>query len=460
MRLITSSILVFAGAIAFAPLQAQEASIDASKTEQVRAKLAKLTPEQKQATVLAAIKILEDGQKTAAEKVGAIRSLELLQSPDSVSALSKLLGDATLADEARAALQRIPSAAVPAALLGALRTTTDAKLQAGFLESLGRLREKSAVPVIADLLKSSKDVRVLEASVRALGSIGSAEAFAVLKNASLSPAQVELQKDVLLDIAEKLLSSSKSGADIASIKEVLENFSKDSADTDIRFSSWLLRIRYSLTDAGAALTSGDKVVRSAALAFLSSAQDTESSKTLITLIGTVKGADAKAVLGAIANRHLSAAAPALRSRIGSESDADTKAEFIKTLGQIGSAADVAFFAALLKEKGDFADAANEALKQVRGEGVPAAFVALITNASSGSEVRKELLGISYRRPLPQVTEGILPVLNDPDGDVRIEALKAVERLSSKANLPALEKVNATDKDVASRLQKLIKKLRG
>ncbi|MDR2844697.1 MAG: hypothetical protein LBV28_01235 [Puniceicoccales bacterium] len=446
-----SPAVLFAAALALAPAPAQAADVDAAKTEQVRAQLAKLSADEKKQVAAAAAKIVADASQPAAARIAAIRSLALLQEPTSVETLKKLFADAAVADEARAAIQRIPGPDSVSALLEGLGATKDPKLQAGFLESLGRLQAKSAVLTIKGFIGGPAS----EAAQRALASIASPDAFAALLTAPAS----ELRSDLVLDAAAKILvcpNCAKAAG--PAVLAALRDLSKGS-DADAAFSALLLRFRFQDADAAAALKSDNAVERRAASTFLNNSRDVESAAVLEKALASAQGNDLIAIVGAIANRDQKSAAPALLAKAKAETNAAVKSELLKALGQIGGADDVEFFSSLLGE-GEIGDAAKAALGQVRGTGVTQAFTKIVADKSVKIETRKALLDIIRRRDLRDAVVGLLPVLNDSEEDIRIGAIKIVEAFANKTQLPALEAAKPTQADTKGRLDAKIEKLKG
>ena len=460
ISLIPSTFLL-AGAIAMAPLHAQDATgtLDVAKPEYVRAALAKMTPAEKENAVLAATKRISDPGTDATSRVNLIRTLALLQSPESIPALRPLLNDATLGDEARYALQRIANPAANAALLSALRESTDTRIQIGLIESLATLREAAAIPTLKEFLKNTKTT---EAALRGLVAIGTVEAFAILRDATVAPALAELHRDLIVDISAKLLESSKSGLNRKEIFAALAKVSQNTEDAEASFAAWLLRFRFLDADAAAALTGSDPIARRAAAIFFNGSRDIESGKVLEKALLSAKSSDVEIISGALVNRNQTSAAPALRTRIGSEKEIAAKAGLIKALAQLGGAEDVPAFTQWAKAPAPVSDAAKEALRQVRGAGITKAFTNLIANTRTDKETRLLLLGIVIRRPLNQAVTELVPLLNDEDSDIRIETMKAVDRLATKEHIELLEKTQANlkDKTIATRVADRITKLRG
>ena len=442
--------VLFAAALAFVPTQVRAVDVDAGKTEQVRANLAKFSADEKKQVAEAASKIAADAAQTPAARVAAIRSLALLQEPSSVAFLKGLFANAALADEARAAIQRIPGPDSVSALLEGLGAAKDPKIQAGFLESLGRLQAKSAVLTIKGFIGGPAS----EAAQRALASIATPDAFSALLTAPAS----ELKNDLILDAAAKILVCPKCAETARPVVLAALRDLSCSSDADAAFSALLLRFRFQDADAAAALRSSNAIERRAASTFLNNSRDVESAAVLEKALASATGSDLIAIVGAIANRDQKSAAPALRARATAEKDANVKSELLKALGQIGGGNDVAFFAALLSDN-DVGDAAKAALGQVRGEGVAQAFTSIVADKSAKIEIRKALLDIIIRRELRDAVSGLLPVLNDAQEDIRIGAIKVVERFATKAQLSALEAASPTQADTKERLAAKIEKIK-
>ncbi len=118
------------------------------------------------------------------EKAIACRKLGEFGTPDAVPALASLLDDEVLATYARAGLERIPDPSAAAALRAALETT-EGELRVGVIDSLGVLRDETAVTALGKLA-GHDDVVVSEAALRALGRIASPEALEIVKAALAS----------------------------------------------------------------------------------------------------------------------------------------------------------------------------------------------------------------------------------------------------------------------------------
>ncbi|MDR0536050.1 MAG: hypothetical protein LBG65_06875 [Puniceicoccales bacterium] len=443
--------LLFAAALTFAPAGVQAADVDAVRTEQVRARLAKLSTAEKQQLAEAAAKIAADKSAALNVRVGAIRSIGLLQEASSVAFLRTLFTDAAVADEARAAIQRIPGPDSVSALIAGLALVKDPVLVSGFLEGLGSLRAASAVLTIKGFIGAPAPAS--EAAQRALAAIATPDAFEALKGAPES----DLKRDLLLDAAAKILVCPK--CDAATRANVLATLRAISSgqDKEAAFSAHLLRLRFQDADAATALNSASVEERRAATVFLQNSRDTESAKVLVASLEKASGDDLVSIAGAIAAQGLKNAVPAIKARVAKEDSTFVKGQLIKTLGQVGGAGDVAYLAGLLKAKDPVADAAKAALMGIRGQGVTDAFVALISDVNITRDNRLELLKIVRSRELRDAVPGLLSLLTDPEEDIRFGVLKIVDAFAIKAQLPLLKAAKTTP-DTAERLASKIKKL--
>ncbi|MDR2512972.1 MAG: hypothetical protein LBD01_04165 [Puniceicoccales bacterium] len=448
-----SPAILFAATAAFIVPQANAVDIAPIKTEQVRAKLAKLTTDEKQQLAKAATDIAADAQNTTEERTVALRTLGLLQDVSTVQPLKALLLDATLGDEARIALQRIPGEATIEAFLEGLSKSQNEIFKVGIVESLGTLRAKKAVAPLAELVKGTP--LLSEAAQRALASIATPAAFAALKTAADS----ELKSDLLLDAAAKILECPKCTSARGDVLAVLRQLSQNTSDADAVFTATLLRFRFQDDNVIDALRGNDANKKRAAAAFLGSSRDIESGKALEKAFAEAKDRELIPILGALVSRKQTSALPQLRSYVASEKDIVIKQELIKALGQLGDETDVPVFAQLLL-KDATKDAATEALSQVRGAGVVKAYIDLIADGKNSKKLRMSLLHVAIRRPLgSDSVPGLIPVLGDQDEDVRLEALKAIKRFATKAQLDVLQKITSSDERITAGIAELVGKLK-
>ncbi len=166
---------------------------------------------------------------TPAAKQFVCRELSIIGTEQSVSALAEMLTQKPASDQqphpadmARYALERIPGAAVDAALREAMAKTAG-KVKVGIINSLGERRDAKSAAAISKLLGDS-DEMVACAAAAALGKIGGPQATEALAKAKAT-ASGRLQMVVLdayLKCADKLAAEGKKKEANVIYKELYE----------------------------------------------------------------------------------------------------------------------------------------------------------------------------------------------------------------------------------------------
>lgn len=153
----------------------------------------------------AVAKQLEDLTYPALGRHLLIRSLGEVGGAESIPVLVKLIGsqDKIESDMARMSLQQIPGGEADAALVAALKASTDKNLRIGLIDSIGARRPASAVAPLSALL-DAPEAEVAAAAATCLGKIGDPVATKALGAARSKSTDKEAQKFLelaLLDIA-------------------------------------------------------------------------------------------------------------------------------------------------------------------------------------------------------------------------------------------------------------------
>lgn len=149
------------------------------------------------------------GNLNRAGKDFVCRQLILVGSGASAAVLSKWLGSAEDAQLARFALERIPGSDVRQALIDALGSVTGDQLL-GVISSLGARFEPESIPALTRLLGEANE-KVAIAAASALGDIRTADAAKAL--AAAKPSSDTLRSavtDARMSCAEGLLAAGKS----------------------------------------------------------------------------------------------------------------------------------------------------------------------------------------------------------------------------------------------------------
>jgi HEAT repeat protein len=148
------------------------------------------------------------------------RKLRIVGTTQSVEALAALLPDEETSHIARYALERIPDEKAAEAMRDALPKVSS-KLKPGIIGSLGARRDKNSLTVISKLLGDS-DIQVARAATQSLGLIGTSAAVKELSNfAKKASATMKLPvADACLVCAEQLLADGEKSEAVALYREL------------------------------------------------------------------------------------------------------------------------------------------------------------------------------------------------------------------------------------------------
>ncbi|MHC4227630.1 MAG: HEAT repeat domain-containing protein [Planctomycetota bacterium] len=148
------------------------------------------------------------------------RKLRIVGTTQSVEALAALLADEETSHIARYALERIPDEKAAEAMRDALPKVSS-KLKPGIIGSLGARRDKNSLTVISKLLGDS-DIQVARAAIQSLGLIGTSAAVKELSNfAKKASATMKLPvADACLVCAEQLLADGEKSEAVALYREL------------------------------------------------------------------------------------------------------------------------------------------------------------------------------------------------------------------------------------------------
>jgi len=368
-------------------------------------------------------------------KSEACRRLAVIGGPEVVEPLAAMLGDEKLSHMIRYALEPNPSPAVDDAFRGALAKLKGRPL-VGVINSIGVRRDAKAVAVLAGLLKDS-DSEVACAAAGSLGRIASPNAATALAAARSTVTTEPLRAAVIdgsLDLAGQRVCSGKT-ADAVKIYEQL------------RGEQWPRRARVGAlvgllsakSDATAlvvqTLSSKDTVLRGTVIARVPLLKGEGVSARLAELLPKLPADCQAPLISALADRGDQAAMPAIIKAASSDS-ANVRLAAIRALGKVGDVTCVDLLCKGLADgKGSEAQAAAGSLRLLRGDGVNPAILRAMKTAAPAP--RAVLIAVLADRK----AEGITPVLmagaRDRDASVQVAAIKALGRLGTPADLPAI-----------------------
>ncbi len=370
------------------------------------------------------------------EKADACRELALIASADAVPVLAGMLADEQLTHMARYAMETIPGSAVDDAFRAALGTLQGRPL-VGVIGSIGVRRDAKAVQPLSGLLRNA-DAEVAQATARALGSIGNAEAAKALNDALANvPAANQVafceglfrcaesleargERKQAMGIYDKLraLPSAPQQVRAGALRGAVLARGNDGVSLlvdAIRGSDFVLvaaAARTAMEIPGAALTK--------ALADELPKQTADKQILLIQTLG--KRADAGA-LPALFNLGRTAAGPV---RIAA----------IRDLPEIGHASAVPVLVELLwNADRAVAETARTCLAGFPGPEASSAVAALLTKGTV--EQRLVAMELVSRRRMNESIPTLRQAASDEDARIRAAALKRLGELGGLSELPAL-----------------------
>lgn len=369
------------------------------------------------------------------DKSEACRKLAVIGGPEVVADLAAMLGDEKLSHMIRYALEPNPSPSVDDAFRGALGKLKGRQL-AGVINSIGVRGDVKAVDALTGLLKDS-DPDVACAAAGSLGRIASPEAGAALATARSTVTTEPLRAAVIdgsLDLAGQWVRSGKT-ADAVTIYEQMRG---DQWPRRARVGA-LVGLLAAKPDATAlvveTIASKDPVLRGTAIARVPSLKGDGVSARLAELLPKLPADSQTLLIAALADRGDQAAMPAI-VKAASSSSADVRLTAIRALGKVGDVKCVELLCqAVAAGEGADAQAAAASLRLLQDDGVNPAILRAMKTAAPAP--RAVLIAVLADRK----AEGLTPVLmtgaRDKDAGVQIAAIKALGRLATPAELPAI-----------------------
>ncbi|MFO1490603.1 MAG: hypothetical protein U1F87_06765 [Kiritimatiellia bacterium] len=369
-------------------------------------------------------------------KEESCRALAQIGTRDAVPALAALLGSEELSHMARYALEPIPDPSVDEALRAALGQLKG-RLLAGVLQSIGVRRDAAAVPQLAGCL-ADPDAEVARAAAQALGNIATTAAVLALQTAlPTAPAAVQPQLcDALLHAAEVI----QTGGDGAAAAKIYDALQAGSTSPTVQAAalrgSVLARGRDGLPRLIAALNGGDEHLFAAALRTAIELPGTEVTQALATECSKMPEARQLLLLQTLGLRRDPAAAPSLEA-LARAGKPELRLAALGSLSQIGSAASVPVFAALIGDADPaVADAAQNALAGLPGPAVDTAIVALLDQQDA--KIRKVAVDMTGLRRIPGAVPVLLKTAADADPAVSGASLGA-ERSGRAGRDPGVDR---------------------
>jgi len=403
------------------------------------------TPAQRRIIEGKLLGVLADPKATPACKQFVCRALRRAGSAACVPAMAKLLADAELSDMARFTLQHLEGAEATEALMAAAEKLRG-DLRIGMVTSLGERRDARAVAILARLMAEG-DVKQARAAIRALGRVAGSQAAEALGRAKVAKGLATALADARLLCADRMLAD----GDAAAAGGVYEGLFTERNPMPIRIAA-LRGIVRSKKEAAAGtllalMSHREADLRRAANRFVIELHGPAATRALAAGLDSLPPAGQLVLLDALSFRADPAAAPQVTSLVASKTEA-VRLAAIRALAVVGDAGSVPVLAKAAAGGGAVGEAAIDSLNRLRGEGVSEAMGKLLD--SGDPAFRAGILGVLAARADKTMTPVMLKAARDSDRSVRAAAIKGLEVVAGKAELPALVALLCEAKDPGDR----------
>lgn len=391
--------------------------------------------------------ILQSGASIECKRF-VCRQLLFIGSDRSVPVLAGFLGDPTLADPARYALQRIASPAADAALRQAL-STTHGHPKVGVIYALSERRDRQAAPALIGCL-SDPDDAVAHAAMAALEKVGGRNAIQALQQAfeSATPPRRIWLAHALIARADRLLARDQKEA----AEEIFLPLFNPSETQAIRMAA----LRGLVTaDSNkyfhlllAILSNETDPLLAIAADHLRHLPGTELTRRTVAELPRLPAAARIRVVAALGDRQDPAALPAVAAAVRSDDDALSVAA-LTALASLGGADQVPLLADYVAvDHPDQRAAAQSSLNMLRGKDVDRRILQCIEQREIPTQ--NELIRCLGARVSTAAVPGLLEITRKGDPALRINAYKALGATAGINDLPALLERVAGAKQEAER----------
>ncbi len=372
----------------------------------------------------------------AATRIEAARQLAAMGGAEAVPELARLLTDAKRSHLARFALQAMPGPDAAAALRHAAPALKRALL-IGVINSLGERRDAESVGLLRGLLRDT-DPHIARAAAEALGKIGTLDAADALEKAMANaPAKVRpAVHQGLLDCAQRLAASGRRSR-AAALYHALRNSETSPA-------ARAAAMRGAILARGAAgvplllkqIESDDSDRALVALWIVArELPGAETTRALTDELSKLSLAKQAMLARALCSRGDEAALPELL-RLAAKGQKNVRLAGVRGLSQMPNPAVTAALVEMLSDPDkEIADAAQQVLVQLRGNGVDAAVTKVLERGPT--PVRLRAIQLLAARRVFDARPQLLDAARDDDPEVRLAALKVLRTLAGPADVDSL-----------------------
>ena len=374
------------------------------------------------------------------DKTRACQKLAVFGSEKAIPVLAGLLGDKTLGDYARIALEPIKSPKVDDTLRAAAGRLKG-RLLAGVITSIGARRDAKAVGALQKFV-SDKDKSVARAALFALGRIASDQASTILQQTlAKGPAQLRTDAaDAALAAAKIMLDAKQT---LAAVK-LYDAVGKSTVPTYVRTAA----VYGSLIAAGAdsleplmkLLRSDDPAMLAVAVRASRQLPGSEVSAKLATELGK-RPKHLTLLIETLTDRGDSGARKAVADLAANKTQT-VRIAAIKALGQIGDATTTPVLLKAAGARGDESAAALAALRSIEGDGTDAAILKGMTAAKG--DLKAGLISVLSDRRYAPAAKAVMAEAASSDASVARAAYKAIGMLGTPGDIPAIIRIMPAD----------------
>jgi len=373
-------------------------------------------------------------------KTQACQKLAIFGSAKAVPVLAGLLGDKSLGDYARIALEPMKHPSVDDALRAALGKLKG-RLLAGVVTSIGVRRDVKAVGALQKLA-GDNDKDVAAAALAALGRIATDEATATIVQTlgKGSPALRTTAADAALVAAKILLDTGKQDPAVSLYDAVAKADVPAYVRTSAVYGAILARGAKGLPLLMEQLKSKDPALIAMALRVARELPGPEVSLKLAAEMGKTPPALQALLIKTLVDRGDPSARKAIAA-LATSKTAAVRLESLKALGQIGGAAAIPVLLKAAGAEGPEATVALASMRSIDGDGVGAAILKGMTDAKG--DLKAELISVLSDRRYTPAAKSILAEADNNSESLARAAFKAIGVLGAPGDIPAIIKIMPT-----------------
>jgi len=350
-------------------------------------------------------------------RIAVSKPLSLVGSNESAKVLGRFLTDPEASDPARYVLERIPGEEIDRVFVESLKNASPAVIP-GIISSLGHRRVSAAVPYLDELLRKKPSSPIAATIIEALGNIDNASADKILFDCLKSDDEKIrlLAVDSLLRTAQRQIAENR----FESASSLADTLLKSRLLPWQKVAAWKIRIQAagnkSWSLAASILKGKDELAQQAAIGLITELVSPSQISSLISFFNGLSPKRQVQFASALSSFSSSEVIDFLMKVSVQSTSAEVRTEAILSLGKAGDRRAVEFLAEKAAQaKGLEKNAARESLVALRGRGVDAVILELISKETDQT-IKNELLLAACERNIRESGEFFLAEASNPSAD--------------------------------------------